>query len=321
MKESSISVIVPVYKAEKYLCRCIDSILVQTFTDFELILVNDGSPDNSGAICDEYAQKDSRIKVIHKENGGVTAARADGVEFSKGEWITFVDADDTMPQNALHILYKNSNDKINIVRGYCNIIGYKPEEKFTSCILSYKDYRSETINNKKLTPGPWATLIRKNLFNKTTFNIPRELVFGEDRIMNIRLAFENKKDVKVISEPVYNYIMNEGSCVHTFKLTQNYIEKWYNYLLNSIPKNEKGNYVNECIDFRLQFLIFLHKFYITNNTWKKNSYHKELLYDIKNSKYKLSKLNRLTISFSNPITNGGYLIISKIIQEYRKLKK
>ena len=86
-----ISVIVPVYKAEKYLPSCIDSILAQTFTDFELILVDDGSPDNCGAICDEYAQKDKRVKVIHKENGGVTAARADGVKISTGEFITFVD--------------------------------------------------------------------------------------------------------------------------------------------------------------------------------------------------------------------------------------
>lgn len=109
-----ISVIVPVYKAEKYLHRCVDSILAQTYTNFELILVDDGSPDNSGAICDEYAVKDSRVRVFHKKNGGVTAARADGVNISKGEWITFVDADDTIPIEALSTLYKNVDKNIDI---------------------------------------------------------------------------------------------------------------------------------------------------------------------------------------------------------------
>ena len=94
----TISVIVPVYKVEKYIHRCVDSILSQTFTDFELILVDDGSPDNCGKICDEYAEKDIRIHVIHQENGGLSAARNAGIDWvfanSDSEWITFIDSDD-----------------------------------------------------------------------------------------------------------------------------------------------------------------------------------------------------------------------------------
>ena len=89
-----ISIIIPVYKAEKYINRCVDSILAQTFTDWELLLINDGSPDNSSSICDLYAARDSRIKVFHKENGGVSSARNLGLEKATGEWITFVDSDD-----------------------------------------------------------------------------------------------------------------------------------------------------------------------------------------------------------------------------------
>ena len=89
-----ISVIVPVYNTEKYLHRCVDSILAQTFTDFELLLIDDGSTDSSGAICDEYAQKDSRVRVFHKENGGASSARNLGLDNAKGEWITFCDSDD-----------------------------------------------------------------------------------------------------------------------------------------------------------------------------------------------------------------------------------
>ena len=89
-----ISVIVPVYKVEKYLHRCVDSILVQTYTNLEIILVDDGSPDRCGAICDEYAAKDSRIRVIHQENGGLSAARNAGLDVCSGEYIAFVDSDD-----------------------------------------------------------------------------------------------------------------------------------------------------------------------------------------------------------------------------------
>lgn len=98
-----ISVIVPVYKAEKYLHRCVDSILAQKFTDFELILVNDGSPDNSGVICDEYAQKDNRVRVFHKENGGVSSARNLGLKKANGEYVTFVDSDDHIEHGYLDI--------------------------------------------------------------------------------------------------------------------------------------------------------------------------------------------------------------------------
>lgn len=96
-----VSVIVPVYQAEKYIAECIESILAQTLTDFELILVDDGSEDNSGKICDEYADNDKRIKVIHKENGGVSLARNNGIENSKGEYICFVDSDDRIESTML----------------------------------------------------------------------------------------------------------------------------------------------------------------------------------------------------------------------------
>ena len=94
MTTPQISVIVPVYKAEDYLCRCVDSLLAQTFQDYEILLIDDGSPDGSGQICDEYARLDHRIKVVHKSNGGVSSARNEGIKNASGEWITFIDSDD-----------------------------------------------------------------------------------------------------------------------------------------------------------------------------------------------------------------------------------
>lgn len=113
-----ISVIVPVYKAEQYLHRCIDSILTQTFTDFELLLINDGSPDNSGIICDEYAKKDSRIRVFHTKNEGVSSARNLGLDNAKGKWITFCDSDDWVNDNWLELFQTNPNTDMTIQSYY-----------------------------------------------------------------------------------------------------------------------------------------------------------------------------------------------------------
>ena len=122
-----ISVIVPVYNVEKYLRKCIESILNQTFREFELILVDDGSTDSSGKICDEYALKDSRIKVIHKENGGASSARNAGLDVAKGEYIGFVDSDDWIEMDMygeLYRLIKENNTDISVC-GINNIKRYK----------------------------------------------------------------------------------------------------------------------------------------------------------------------------------------------------
>ena len=115
-----ISIIVPVYKVEKYLRHCVDSILAQTFTDFELLLIDDGSPDNSGAICDEYAEKDNRVRVFHKENGGVSSARNLGLDNARGTYIMFCDSDDYVADNWAEKLYEfmNYNEANLSICGY-----------------------------------------------------------------------------------------------------------------------------------------------------------------------------------------------------------
>ena len=108
-----ISIIVPVYNVENYISRCIDSILSQTFADWECLLIDDGSTDNSGDICDAYSKKDQRFIVCHKENGGVSSARNEGIEMSKGEWITFIDADDwILPEYLEHFIAEKLDNKV-----------------------------------------------------------------------------------------------------------------------------------------------------------------------------------------------------------------
>lgn len=124
-----ISIIVPVYNVEKYLSQCIDSILAQAFIDFELLLVDDGSTDGSGRICDEYANKDARIQVFHKKNGGVSSARNIGLEHAQGEWITFVDSDDWLDLKYCQILWEEVQD-VDCFFSRCRYIIKMEESKF-----------------------------------------------------------------------------------------------------------------------------------------------------------------------------------------------
>ena len=126
-----ISVIVPVYNTEKYLDRCIQSILAQTYTDFELLLIDDGSTDLSGEICDKYAEQDSRVKVFHKENGGVSSARNLGLDKANGDWVTFVDADDWVTTLYLNNLSDNTNSADFVV----SIVGENDNISYQGSII------------------------------------------------------------------------------------------------------------------------------------------------------------------------------------------
>ena len=193
-----IGVIVPVYKTEKYVAECIESILAQTYTTFRLILVDDGSPDNAGKICDEYAKKDSRITVIHQENAGVTRARAAGVEAAEDcEWITFIDSDDTITPNALYELYSAT------VNNDCDIVIYPADNFIANCKNIY-EWRKLLSQDISLCNSPWGKLFKKELFEEETFNIPNSIKIGEDLLMNIRIAFKANKII-VISKNIYNY--------------------------------------------------------------------------------------------------------------------
>lgn len=154
-----ISIVVPVYKVEKYLSRCIDSILAQTYKNFELILVDDGSPDNCGKICDEYARKDSRIKVIHQVNSGVTKARAIGVQNSTGQYICFVDSDDTLPIDTI-----SNYIRIPDFTLYDIIIGLTENRNYSFDEIPIENYRHYCIRGEVFTPALWGKLFKKGLF-------------------------------------------------------------------------------------------------------------------------------------------------------------
>ncbi len=221
----TISVIVPVYNVEKYIHRCVDSILTQTFTDFELILVDDGSPDNCGAICDEYAQKDSRVKVIHQKNQGQAAARNHALAIARGQWLTFVDSDDVIHPQMLEHLHRVAEDN-GVDISMCGAV----EEKTLPCAF-YGTRTGESVRKTMDERGLeelydhgehryWVVcgkLIRRQIVEKIPFTHGR---FYEDNAVAFRWLHAAGA-VADIQERYYFYQVNpEGTTKSRFSRKQ-----------------------------------------------------------------------------------------------------
>lgn len=208
---NGISVIVPVYESEKYLDRCVQSILNQTYQDFELILVDDGSPDNSPLLCDKWAENDSRVYVIHKENGGASSARNAGLKIAKGRWIAFADSDDWLDRTALKTLYDLAN-QYNVPMA---IGGMRVVQKYTDAsivmkqnakVLSNADLMSRffRLNGEPDTHSVWGAIIRHDILEDYSFIEGR---MNEDVETCYYLA--RKCEAAVYTDaPLYNYFKN-----------------------------------------------------------------------------------------------------------------
>jgi glycosyltransferase involved in cell wall biosynthesis len=207
MKSTLVSIIIPIYNAEKYLSECIYSCLCQSYENLQIVLVNDGSLDNSEKICKEFEDRDNRILYIRQDNAGANKARELGVKNAKGEWIFFVDADDVIEKNALQILIDNSKEKEIIVANIEDGIGCVPINTIISSITS-ENY-IKLLLKRKILLGPMAKLCKKTLFTPFTFDIPDSIKIGEDMVMNIRLALE-AKSVKLLPDVIYKYNRTTG---------------------------------------------------------------------------------------------------------------
>lgn len=213
-----LSIIVPVYNVEKYLRRCLDSILAQTFTNIEVIAVNDGSPDNCGKILDEYAQKDKRIKVIHKENGGVSSARNTGLDMATGTYIGFVDPDDTILPDMYEYLYTQIiENRCDIVQ--CNFLIVDLEGNEKRFLDHIKD--REIVNKFEINKAFLNNEIRYNLCNKLfrrevlrDVYFRKELRIAEDKLF-VNECINNAEKVKICSKYCYYYFLSETSVMHS----------------------------------------------------------------------------------------------------------
>ena len=215
-----ISVVVPVYNVEPYIHRCVDSVLAQTFEDFELILVDDGSPDNCPVICDEYAAKDSRVVVIHQENGGLSAARNAGIDWafsnSDSEWLSFIDSDDWVHPEYLRRLYQSNidnNTRISFSNLYTTTghIENHSHAEFSVKVLDAED--AYTNNGNEINAYACGRLYAKDLFSVERFPIGR---LFEDTFVTHRIVL-SQTVVSVINPPLYYYFRaNPNSILAAF---------------------------------------------------------------------------------------------------------
>lgn len=215
MLSPQISVIVPVYKAEVYLRRCVDSILAQTFKDIEVLLVDDGSPDGSGVICDEYAKEDNRVRVFHKTNGGVSSARQLGLDQAKGEYVIHVDPDDWIDKE----MYGRMYEKIRETNADMVICDFQFEFVNSSIVVKQDFKRLDHIYVLKrvyqfMYGSCWNKLVRRSCLIQHNIHFPLELFCGEDLYVNTCLLSYPIK-IAYIPNAFYHYdqISNQSSLV------------------------------------------------------------------------------------------------------------
>ena len=256
-----ISIIVPIYNAEYTLCRCIDSILIQSYTDFELLLIDDGSLDHSGVICDEYATKDRRVRVLHKENGGVSSARNLGIAQAQGEWITFIDSDD----------YVHTEFLLNLVKSLDAewiLGGYKETKGSMVCPQSYL-YRGDEIiifcnkyNGSHIVRACWGGLYRYEIIQRYKITFSTDIRYGEDTLFNSRYVIYCNS-IRVVNDCGYIYC-NDTINENKYKLTSGEISR----TLSEIIKYR--NSLEEIYDLKLEdnsdAIIFLNKYPIDEFT-------------------------------------------------------
>ena len=222
-----ISVVIPVYNVSQYLSRCIDSVLKQDFNDYEVILVNDGSTDGSGVICDEYASNNNIIKVIHKENGGLSSARLAGYRAANGKFICFIDSDDYIRDNYLSDLYKciiENNAQMSICA-----YSYEKDDKQTDHLLPVQDTCLTNIkedfvlpivydgyeSHKMLPNFIWLKMISKDIITEDLFVSERE-VYQEDLVFNLLIS-DRIERISIINKPNYVYCDNGASLTKKYR--------------------------------------------------------------------------------------------------------
>ncbi len=310
-----ISIIVPIYNVEKYLNKCIESIVNQTYENIEIILIDDGSNDNSGIICDEYAKKDNRIIVVHKENGGVSSARNKGLKIAKGEWISFVDADDWIEQIFCQtLLNKVTQEQADIALCGYNRITDNRIEKINAnnqeVFLNSNEYLVKSLNPQTGFGFCHMRLIKKEVLKSISFN--ERIEVGEDALFNIQLSTYIKKAV-FLKQPLYNYRINNQSVVKRYdenyankylksmKIIEEYIWQEYN------EENEenieiKQNYYN-FVAYHIMLIIVNYCYHPDNKMC--NAQRKNMLKEVINNDLfiiGLKKSNYNNISLTRKIT-------------------
>lgn len=283
MSKNKISIIIPIYNIEKYIHRCVDSVIAQSYKNIEIILVDDGSTDSSAEICDKYKQKDERIIVIHKKNGGLSDARNAGIKASSGDYLFFLDGDDYISTDCIYELFKTLNDNhadISTTK-YINFYdGEKPKRKKGHSLLNTtEDALRNMLYQIDCTNSAWGKLYKKELFK----NI--EYPFGKicEDLATTYLIFGKAKKIVINTSYNYFYYQRKDSIIQSSfkperaeglrfaKLQKQYIEKHYPKIINAAINREfmEAVYVILAIGYNKKYNNVKDKAYETIKKYRK----------------------------------------------------
>ena len=305
-----ISIIVPVYNVEQTLKKCFESITKQTFLDYEVIFVDDGSTDASGMLCDEYSKLYKNVKVIHKINGGLSSARNLGLKAAKGKYVLFIDSDDWISKDMLYFLYKRIRETNSDI-AICGIIVTdgqieKPMEWYSSDIELEKNAAiNELLLNRRLTSHAWNKLYRRDIISKIPF--PEGKLYEDIRMMH--KVFEHCKKVAISKEQCYFYYQHSNTITTTIKIENKIalikaLESRLKDIKELYPKIE-----NELISqIGVSYSLMLVQNRFNKNDIAKN---KEVLKEYKR-KYLTSDVQKI-INKTQPKQNYYYFILARIL--------
>ena len=324
MKEELISVIVPIYNVEKYIRKCIDSILAQTYKNLEVILVDDGSPDNCGNICDYYSEMDKRIKVIHKQNGGLSDARNAGLEIASGEYIGFIDSDDYIHPDMYRLLHQNLvESKSDIAE--CAVERIYKDKVINGCTGEVKIFSGEDALRIHLESdgegymprtAVWSKLFRRKLWEGVRF--PKGHIH-EDYLITTQMLYRSKS-VCCIDKCLYTHIYTNSSSITQVAFSKKDLYKEYQYrkrmeFLKEVGLDEHYKFA-EVSYYKLLLQFYYKCFFAGMNEaehYKKLLFeHKEVILD---SRMGTKKNIEFRVFYLNP---NFYLWIREIIAVIRK---
>lgn len=315
VRSPKISIIIPVYNKARYFKACLDSIVAQTFHDYEVVIVNDGSIDESGDIAESYAAKDARFSVCHQQNSGVTRARKNAVEKAIGDYILFVDGDDTLPNTSLEVFSRYVDKKWDIIIGHW----WDLTDTFKNKIISIEDYRKRLIY-KTIQVGACGKLIKRTLFDQSTFDIPRELRVGEDWSMHLRLSFNTERDVLMLPNHVYTYNLNDSSVTSSFIRDVQYEKLTYSVMVQSVPNCHASTYVPMITNAFMEKWAFYTKHMLVLSELAE-SFRQELKKNYRKGYPGLFFIDYLLLNYTNRVIRIILLVIYRSVIGFRPLEK
>lgn len=264
MIEDKISIVIPVYNASQYLSTTVESVISQTYSNWELILINDGSLDESGAICDRFSKQDTRIRVFHQENSGVSVARNRGIEQAEGEWIIFIDSDDYVDENMLDVMLSNSENIDLVVCPLQEVPSGKVrtwnEKVYTGLVSSKDDF--ERLYYAGFYNSPCGKMYRRCLIKEL---FPKGLSLGEDLIFNLGFM-KNCQKIKSIERPMYFYrVLAQDSL--TKKTRQDITDIWERMVSAISDAFDGDDKVMTCVQERFADTMIYKYLTLSKNTF------------------------------------------------------